>query len=359
MGARAVVDGVPVSVAFRPRVSRAYFALIATSLMIGALFWQCGLTLRFEDAEPVVIAFVFLILTGHLLQVRSLHRLGSMLELVPLFLMVSLSFTLVGIGIAASHMPLQDAKLAHADQVLFPFLDWSDVVLKLASRDSWASAIANFAYSSMGWQVLSILLLGSVTGNRAACERFLTTWITALSLTMAIHAFWPAAGAFHYYSIPHATVPAIHANVGWRQPQIIHDLRDGVIKTVDWGTLEGLISFPSFHAAAAVILARSYRIYKPLKWPALVLNIVMIFAAVPCGGHYFVDIVAGLWVATVTLMIIERDDFGTAEGRWRVNLRPRMLVALNAHAHASWGVARRRGEDWKVKDSFRKSGSGG
>lgn len=331
--------------------------MIATSLTITALFRLRGLTLRFEDVETVVIAFVFLILVGHLLQARALHRIGLTLELVPLFLMVSLSFTLVGIGIAAGHVPLADAKLAHADRLIFPFVSWPDLVLELAHQDSWALAIANFAYSSMGWQVLLIVVLGSLTGDREACDRFFARWITALSLTMLIHAFWPAGGAFQYYSIPHAAVPAIHSNVGWQQPQIIHDLRAGTIKSVDWSTLEGLISFPSFHAAAAVILARSYRIYAALKWPAAVLNFLMILAAVPCGGHYFVDIVAGVFVAIVTLLV-QRDNLSPADGRRRIILRAG-LPATFAPALARRTSFPRRAKDGRITDFFHKSDNDG
>ena len=120
---------------------------------------------------------------------------------------------------------------------------------------------------------------------------------------MLVSAIYPAAGALKYFAINHADVPAIQSRVGWSAIPIIEGLRNGTITRVDWGNLEGLVSFPSFHAAAALILGRFYWSYRVLRWPMASLNVLMAVAAVPCGGHYFVDVFGGIVTAAAALVI--------------------------------------------------------
>jgi membrane-associated phospholipid phosphatase len=46
-----------------------------------------------------------------------------------------------------------------------------------------------------------------------------------------------------------------------------------------------------------------------MKWPLAVfapLNVLMILATVPCGGHYLVDTIAGLAVAVVAILVVRK-----------------------------------------------------
>jgi len=70
--------------------------------------------------------------------------------------------------------------------------------------------------------------------------------------------------------------------------------------------LSGIVQFPSFHAAAAVILTYSAR---GVKWLLAVLapvNALVILATLPCGGHYLVDTIAGLAVAVISILIVRK-----------------------------------------------------
>jgi membrane-associated phospholipid phosphatase len=62
---------------------------------------------------------------------------------------------------------------------------------------------------------------------------------------------------------------------------------------MDFNGIIGLVSFPSFHAGAAVLLATATR---NLKWfwaPFLVFNVMILIGTISEGGHYFVDVIAG------------------------------------------------------------------
>lgn len=315
------------------RPSHAYPILIATSVVTYILFGRHRLRISFDDVEVVATSVIFLAILGNLLRVRGFVRVGNMIELTPLFLVVSLSFALIGMGIAAGDAPLADRGLAAADAMIFPFLDWPEAIHSVARQGSETLVFLDFAYSSMGLQALGVVALSCLSNRRAHCERFIVTWVFALSVTMIISAAYPAAGAFKHFSISHADVAAIHSNVGWSAIPVIEGLRAGTITAVDWTNLEGLVSFPSFHAAAAVILARFYWDFATLRWPFVGLNVLMAIAAVPCGGHYFVDVLGGLCTAALALFVTHcttMSRFRRLLGAIAQALRPRSILARAA-----------------------------
>jgi membrane-associated phospholipid phosphatase len=70
--------------------------------------------------------------------------------------------------------------------------------------------------------------------------------------------------------------------------------------------LEGIVTMPSFHAAAAILLGFTYWYIKSLRWLFLTLNVIMLASAVPVGGHYLVDVVAGSVIAAASILISHR-----------------------------------------------------
>ena len=79
-------------------------------------------------------------------------------------------------------------------------------------------------------------------------------------------------------------------------------LRQGTLKLIDLGAINGIISFPSLHAAVAVIVPFTLRWNKPLFWPIGVLDSVMLISAIPSGNHYLTDVLGGLAVAVLAIV---------------------------------------------------------
>jgi membrane-associated phospholipid phosphatase len=65
---------------------------------------------------------------------------------------------------------------------------------------------------------------------------------------------------------------------------------------------EGIITFPSLHAALAVILVVALWPVAVLRWGVLALNTLMLAATPIDGSHYFIDVLAGVAVAMVALV---------------------------------------------------------
>src|SRR5690606_11474932 len=66
-------------------------------------------------------------------------------------------------------------------------------------------------------------------------------------------------------------------------------------------------AMPSIHMAATfVLVAWSWRYFRPLLWPAAAYTVVMGVALMYLGEHYLVDELAGIAVATVAFVLAVR-----------------------------------------------------
>jgi membrane-associated phospholipid phosphatase len=63
----------------------------------------------------------------------------------------------------------------------------------------------------------------------------------------------------------------------------------------------GIISFPSLHASAALLAIYLVRGLK-LIYPVTVLNLLMLAGTPVFGGHFFVDVLAGVGIFCVAVV---------------------------------------------------------
>ncbi|MFT8690040.1 phosphatase PAP2 family protein, partial [Acetobacter orientalis] len=79
-------------------------------------------------------------------------------------------------------------------------------------------------------------------------------------------------------------------------------LQEGYSKIFYFNKMEGVYDFPSFHAVLGILFIYAHRGLKTF-YPFLILNVIMIVAAIPVGGHYLSDILAGIAVAGFTILL--------------------------------------------------------
>jgi membrane-associated phospholipid phosphatase len=83
-------------------------------------------------------------------------------------------------------------------------------------------------------------------------------------------------------------------------------LRDGHLKIIDLRQLQGVVQFPSFHLAMAVILTYAVRGIRVL-FPVLLAWNALVIAATPLvGGHHFSDLWGGALVTLLVILLMRR-----------------------------------------------------
>ncbi|MGH6800020.1 MAG: phosphatase PAP2 family protein, partial [Methylocella sp.] len=199
-----------------------------------------------------------------------------------------LSYILTGI----LPLPRWDGALAAADHALG--LNWLDMYQWLI-RHPAIEASAHAVYKSLGPEMLILLAALELLGHRNQARAFLLWIMVSTIAAIAIGILIPAAGPVSYYHLPVAPGTVYISQMA--------DLRNGTLRTINPFDSEGLVVFPSFHTALAVLCACAAKPLRILKIPLLALSLLVILSTPFEGGHYFIDIIAGIILAALTISL--------------------------------------------------------
>lgn len=240
---------------------------------------------------------------------RLAHLARTVLSLV-LFTNVAsiLCFILTGI----LPLPRWDGALATADHALG--LNWLDMYQWLI-RHPAIEASAHQIYNSLGPEMMILFFVLELLGHHNQARAFLLWFMVSAIATMGIGILIPAAGAFVYYHLPIALTNIYVSQMA--------DLRNGTLRTINPFYSEGLVVFPSFHAALAVLCAYAAWPLRLLKIPFLALNLLIILSSPFEGAHYFIDIIAGIVLAVLTISV----PGYILSGAWRLKKNIRSVDA--------------------------------
>jgi membrane-associated phospholipid phosphatase len=202
---------------------------------------------------------------------------------------------------ASFNFPLTDQWLEVADRALG--FDWFALFAWLKTQAT-ASFLLRLVYLSLMPQTLLVVLALAVAGRIAELRIFVLAFIAAAVATIALSAPWPAEGVWLAHGLKADGAIQLPASAtSW---PIFHGLRDGSYRLLVATGAEGIITFPSLHSALAVLLAAALWPVPVLRWIAVALNAVMLVSIPVDGGHYFIDIFAGVAIACLSLYAARR-----------------------------------------------------
>ncbi len=291
----------------RPIVAHAVPSPITVLAMISAfgvaiLIWASGLHLDPTSIALIVglvsLSFVSTWAVGKL-PWRHEAPLRAAISATSIFAALALTGAMASYPVAALTSGYHDATLHRIDQFLG--FDWVAAYSLVAAHPS-LQVLGVLAYRSI--YLIPLLLLGywAMTNQQRVSNRFLFEFWLAVVVTLVLFVFMPAQGAFAYLwqgSIPYMPDSQLC------QPQLIPELRIQTVRTINMGQLCGLVSAPSFHAAAAVLYFRSGFRAGPMKWPVLLLSTAMLISTPVEGTHYLIDILIGMAVAAFVLSVVQ------------------------------------------------------
>jgi membrane-associated phospholipid phosphatase len=198
---------------------------------------------------------------------------------------------------ASAGLPLQDAHLAALDRALG--FNWSAYYDLISAHPTWV-AVAMLAYTMIGWPLFGVPIALGLTRRYRRLQEFTLAFALALIVTTAITALVPAVGIYDAHSFTRSD--AAFASESYLQH--LHDfplLRDGGLRHLELTKLTGIVTFPSFHAAAAAVYLWALWSVWWMRPIALLANGGMLLATPFIGGHYFIDVFAGIAVAVAAI----------------------------------------------------------
>ncbi|HET8543777.1 MAG TPA: phosphatase PAP2 family protein [Pseudolabrys sp.] len=270
----------------------------AMAMMTIGSFALAGLTVDLRSNPWLPLAITVLLATSFFYRFRRPNpQLCAVTEAAAQMLLILLFGILLTYAAMTANFPYRDADFYAIDQALG--LDRRAYLDFVNSRPLLAG-LAGYAYLTLLPQFALVPMVLMVANRLPHLRRWMVALGLALMATSAISVFTPAVAAFVYLDL----TPQVYANISstvYTHVPTLEALRAGTLHSLHLDNLEGLITFPSFHTAGALMFIWALRTVPYVRWPAIALNSALIAATPIDGAHYFIDLVGGALVAFVAI----------------------------------------------------------
>ncbi|MBB2190187.1 hypothetical protein HLH34_09425 [Gluconacetobacter azotocaptans] len=129
--------------------------------------------------------------------------------------------------------------------------------------------------------------------------RFCFIYIMSALTCIVVSAFIPAIGAMINYATLQKILASLPPGAGRYHQQVFGLYHARSTDTIDVRHLQGVVTFPSFHAVMAFLAPFAAWESAALLAAACVWCAAVLLSAIPVGGHYAVDLIAGAAVFAV------------------------------------------------------------
>jgi membrane-associated phospholipid phosphatase len=281
--------------------SRLVWALIAAmATAAAAACWAAGLSITWQKFPTIPAAIAGCAAVA--LYYRFLRFEAAIVyatELITQIFLIIFLGEILTYGAAASGLPYRDAELFAADRWLGFDLQ---TYLGFVDARPWLALFSLVAYMTMLWQAPVVFVMLSLTGRVERLQDFAVALVVSLVITIAIFALFPALGWYGYLRITPGAFP--HLSFFATFVSHLEDIRSGALRAIPIDDIRGIISFPSYHAAAAALAVWALWPIRVMRWPLLILNTAMVASTPIEGTHYFVDVIGGLAVSASSVLVV-------------------------------------------------------
>jgi membrane-associated phospholipid phosphatase len=223
-------------------------------------------------------------------------RLQCFIEAVLVSVVLGVSLACISYVGAAADLPLRDPDIIWVDRHLG--FDWLQIMIGL---DHWPHllTVLNGAYATFTAQLIGAAFVLLMAGRTRELDRFFVIFACASIIAEALSVLVPTLGPISALASEarFTNLPTL----GRTTAEIVLALRTKTLASIDFEAVNGIISFPSVHAAVAIIVPYALRWNRWLFWPVASLDAVMLISAVPSGNHYLADVLAGIVVGVLAI----------------------------------------------------------
>ena len=200
---------------------------------------------------------------------------------------------------------LWDATLYSWDRALG--FDWLGYV-RFIDTHPWMVLPYRLAYGSLIPQIIAVIVILGFSGKLDALRTFILAAIVTGTVAILASPFFPAVGNFAYLNLHADDFSHVWQ---WSQLADVRDflaVRNGKLAALDLRTMQGIIVFPSYHGALATLSLWAF--WKSglrwFRWIGMAVALTTLAATPVDGGHYFVDVLAGIAIAAASLAAASR-----------------------------------------------------
>jgi len=267
------------------------WAFISTIILIDIVLLSfCPLVLQWSDLiKPGLCAILLAVLS-----IYYTYRGGDSLVLCMVTLLHIGSYTtaisVLIYAVTSLAFPVADPWLQGFDRLVGfspqAIVQWTR---EHPAINHWSTWVYLFIVPETMLTILAI----AFCNQRILLEQFVCQFMLGTGICAVTGCFFPAAGPAYNHGIEPAE---------WQLPYLDHflRLRSGEPFLFSWQGTEGLVTFPSFHTAWAIMLILVWR--KQTKWlsvPISIFSVMIILSTLTTASHYIIDIVGGIGLAGV------------------------------------------------------------
>jgi len=278
-----------------------WIMLAAMAVATITAYWATGLSVDVLSNPALLGAFpIFGGIVWFYRSVRPSPHLACAMETTTQLLLVLVFGILLTYSAIAAGYPYRDAELHAVDQ-------WIGfdrrAYLAFVHAHPWLSQVLTLSYLSLHPQTALVPMALVIAGQFSRYQHMVVALAVALVLTVAVSIFVPAVAAFAYVDLKDAGIDPLSPSAPYTHVPTMEALRSGARHIVKLDNLEALLTFPSFHTAAALVFAWTTWTVPFVRWPSVFVNGLMIAATPVTGAHYFVDLIGGSAVALAAIAL--------------------------------------------------------
>lgn len=275
------------------RPERFVFSIIAALFFIDAsLVLLRGISVDIVGySSSIAIGSSLIVLAQLYRKTKRNNNIAAALTAAGLFILFSISGSIFNYMFLPVRFPLIDETLMRVDSWLG--YDWASAVTWAATYPLVGKVLFAVYTTSLPQILLIVLALGFM-GKIQQLHQFLVTGVLGALASIVFWVFFPSYSPSAYQHLPEWVLHEIPLALG---PEYGRELiilgRDGA-KYLTPTNVQGLIGFPSFHIFMAAISAYFVPRHWPLVFLTVVLNLLMVPAALIQGAHHLTDVFGGI-----------------------------------------------------------------
>lgn len=196
-----------------------------------------------------------------------------------------------------------DTILAEADRAIG--FSWPALMTFIADYPV-ANFLLKMAYLSVMPQTVVLVFALGFGSKIAELYRFSLALTLGAIITLVVWTIMPSFGAFSVYTLPDAVAGKLGLALGFDYGHVLVKMLNEGPGFISPRELRGIVGFPSYHTLQALVLVWYARSIPMLRWPAIALNVAVLFAIPIQGGHHIVDAFGGTAVTLVSIWLAAR-----------------------------------------------------
>jgi len=279
------------------------FAFVALAYVVAfPIVWLQGMAIDYGSFGVLLKAIVLPAAAGIVYAVfRRMEPMRVALEAILCGFLLMIPIGLCSYAAVGANFPLADDALTQMDKALG--FDWRTFVGLVDARPVLATVL-EYAYQSFTPQLFLTPVFLVFGGKHVRAYAMVAAYGLLCFAACLISVWFPAIGAYAAYDMSALGLNNIDTYFGFAFLEQFNGVRGDPNFTFSLTEMMGILTFPSVHVGVAVICAWALWEVRRLRYPFLVLNLFMGISAITHGGHYLVDVIAGIGVAAAAIALV-------------------------------------------------------